>query len=524
MDRDAPRPSGAVDRGPPRAARRQRQLPRASLRHHRPRRGRRYSARHRLRGTCRCRRVLRLSVLGVPRGGAGREHSCPVPTCSKGTVPNLVDGDQQATDPPLSRRGTYRSVLRAGGAARHPLRVHSRWTRRAPPEESRPPGADAVRQHHREAFRQRRLPGMPAPRRRRDRSAGGARAAAARRARRAMDRRGLLDLLRAGGARHFGLRRVGRADDPRSRAGRGADDAERRAGAARRRAFPRPGARDHPGPGRARGPRHRPRQGQGRSRRYRVDAVLDRHLGLARDGDGRRRGGCRVRYARRADRGARRAPAASRARRGHDARRRGARAGRPRLARGHRAPVVLAAGEPAGGRGPARARGHGRVQATVDSGTFSYAAHACVAAVDPESGEMELLDYVVVEDGGVLVRPDDRRRPSLRRRRARHRHRTVRGDALRRRRAAARLDPCRLPSPRRCRDPPDTHRAHGDPVPYTRFGQKGIGEGGAIGPPAAIANAINDALAPVGAEVDSTPITMHQVLAKIMAAREGAIS
>ena len=58
----------------------------------------------------------------------------------------------------------------------------------------------------------------------------------------------------------------------------------------------------------------------------------------------------------------------------------------------------------------------------------------------------------------------------------------------------------------------------------TRFGQKGIGEGGAIGPPAAIANAINDALAPLGVEVDPTPITPRKVLAKIMAACEGARS
>jgi len=32
------------------------------------------------------------------------------------------------------------------------------------------------------------------------------------------------------------------------------------------------------------------------------------------------------------------------------------------------------------------------------------------------------------------------------------------------------------------------------PSPYTEFGQKGIGESGAIGSPAAIANAVNDAL------------------------------
>src|SRR5579863_7783443 len=40
-----------------------------------------------------------------------------------------------------------------------------------------------------------------------------------------------------------------------------------------------------------------------------------------------------------------------------------------------------------------------------DSGTFSYAAHAVTVAVDPEIGDIEILDYVIVEDGGVLVNP-----------------------------------------------------------------------------------------------------------------------
>jgi carbon-monoxide dehydrogenase large subunit len=40
-----------------------------------------------------------------------------------------------------------------------------------------------------------------------------------------------------------------------------------------------------------------------------------------------------------------------------------------------------------------------------DSGTFSYAAHAALVAVDPEVGDVEILDYVIVEDGGKLVNP-----------------------------------------------------------------------------------------------------------------------
>jgi carbon-monoxide dehydrogenase large subunit len=51
--------------------------------------------------------------------------------------------------------------------------------------------------------------------------------------------------------------------------------------------------------------------------------------------------------------------------------------------------------------------------------------------------------------------------------------------------------------------------------PYTRFGQKGIGESGAIAPPAAITNAINDALYELGAELLVSPVTPARILQAI---------
>ncbi|HXA71942.1 MAG TPA: molybdopterin cofactor-binding domain-containing protein, partial [Stellaceae bacterium] len=57
------------------------------------------------------------------------------------------------------------------------------------------------------------------------------------------------------------------------------------------------------------------------------------------------------------------------------------------------------------------------------------------------------------------------------------------------------------------------------PSPFSEFGMKGVGESGAIGPPAAIANAINDALRPLGAEILETPMTPKRVLDAIRAAR-----
>jgi carbon-monoxide dehydrogenase large subunit len=40
-----------------------------------------------------------------------------------------------------------------------------------------------------------------------------------------------------------------------------------------------------------------------------------------------------------------------------------------------------------------------------------------------------------------------------------------------------------------------------------------MGEGGALGPPAALANAVADALAPFGARVTRTPLTPARILA-----------
>ena len=64
---------------------------------------------------------------------------------------------------------------------------------------------------------------------------------------------------------------------------------------------------------------------------------------------------------------------------------------------------------------------------------------------------------------------------------------------------------------------PDVRILHMEtPSPYTRFGQKGIGEGGAIAPPAAITNAINDALQPAsGAELLVSPITPRRIVEAI---------
>ena len=51
------------------------------------------------------------------------------------------------------------------------------------------------------------------------------------------------------------------------------------------------------------------------------------------------------------------------------------------------------------------------------------------------------------------------------------------------------------------------------PSPRNPLGVKGLGEGGAISPPAAIGNAVEDALAPFGVRVTETPLTAARIVA-----------
>jgi aerobic carbon-monoxide dehydrogenase large subunit len=149
----------------------------------------------------------------------------------------------------------------------------------------------------------------------------------------------------------------------------------------------------------------------------------------------------------------------------------------------------------------------------VDTGAFTYATHAAVVAVDTETGEVEILDYVVVEDCGTMVNPmivegqtiggiaqgigtamyeespyDEQGQP-----------------------LASTLADYILPG---ATEVPRIRIEHFEtPSPHTEFGAKGMGEGGAIAPPAVIFNAVNDALRGTGAsEVLMTPLTPRRLL------------
>jgi aerobic carbon-monoxide dehydrogenase large subunit len=170
----------------------------------------------------------------------------------------------------------------------------------------------------------------------------------------------------------------------------------------------------------------------------------------------------------------------------------------------------------------------GGLEATVgfrpkrDSGAFSYASHAAVVAVDTRIGAVEILDYVIVEDCGTRVNPM-----------------VVEGQTLggaaqgigtalyeespfdaNGQPLASTFADYLLPGPTEI---PAIRIYHLEtPSPYTEFGIKGMGEGGAIAPPAVIFNAVNDALRPLGAELTETPLTPRRMLEAIDRAKPPA--
>jgi carbon-monoxide dehydrogenase large subunit len=160
-------------------------------------------------------------------------------------------------------------------------------------------------------------------------------------------------------------------------------------------------------------------------------------------------------------------------------------------------------------------------KAERDTGTFSYAAHAALVLVDPETGAVDILDYVVVEDGGTLLNPmivDGQIHGGVAQGIGTALYEEMRfsadGQPL-----SGTLADYLLPGPA---DIPGIRVIHMEtPSPYTRFGQKGIGEGGAIAPPAAITNAINDVLKGLGAEILVSPATPARIVAAIRAAKRG---
>jgi carbon-monoxide dehydrogenase large subunit len=156
------------------------------------------------------------------------------------------------------------------------------------------------------------------------------------------------------------------------------------------------------------------------------------------------------------------------------------------------------------------------------TGAFSYASHACVVAVDPGTGKVEILDYAVCHDCGTMVNPmivEAQVVGGVAQGLGTALYEEIPYDENGQPLASTFLD-YMIPG---ATEVPDVRVLHMEtPSPHTRFGIKGMGEGGAIAPPAAVINAINDALKPLGVELGETPATPDRVLQAIIAAQTGA--
>jgi carbon-monoxide dehydrogenase large subunit len=157
----------------------------------------------------------------------------------------------------------------------------------------------------------------------------------------------------------------------------------------------------------------------------------------------------------------------------------------------------------------------------VGTGVYSYATHGAVVAVDPETGAIELLDFAVAEDCGTMVNPmlvEGQIRGGVAQGIGTAMFEQIPYDEHGQPLAATLLD-YHMPG---AFELPPIRIAHlHTPAVATEYGIKGMGEGGAVAPPAAIANAVRDALAGIGAEVNETPLTSERVLAAIRAGRKG---
>jgi carbon-monoxide dehydrogenase large subunit len=138
--------------------------------------------------------------------------------------------------------------------------------------------------------------------------------------------------------------------------------------------------------------------------------------------------------------------------------------------------------------------------------TWSCAVHAAIVDVDIKTGHVKIDNYAIAHDCGTVINPM-----------------LVEGQIIGG--AAQGLGGALLEEyyydaegqlltgsfmdyllPTASDMPPIELRHMHSPSPLNPLGVKGVGEGGAIGPPAAIANAVSDALAEFGIECNSTPI------------------
>ncbi|MCC4318775.1 xanthine dehydrogenase family protein molybdopterin-binding subunit [Streptomyces malaysiensis] len=146
-----------------------------------------------------------------------------------------------------------------------------------------------------------------------------------------------------------------------------------------------------------------------------------------------------------------------------------------------------------------------------NDGTFSNATHGVVVELHEGTGQVEILAYFCVEDCGVAVNPqvvEGQCRGGIAQGISGALFEQIAYDAQGEPSATSFMD-YKVPT---AHEIPEVVIHHLEtPCAFTETGAKGAGEGGTIGAPAAVLNAVNDALRPTGVELDNTPITPETV-------------
>ncbi len=155
-------------------------------------------------------------------------------------------------------------------------------------------------------------------------------------------------------------------------------------------------------------------------------------------------------------------------------------------------------------------------------GTFSNACHVAIVEVDIETGRVVLEQFLAVEDAGRIINPliaDGQVHGGIAQGIGNALLEEIVYDALGNVQTATLADYM----PPTARDVPPIALHHIEtPAASSITGAKGLGEGGAIGAPAAVLNAVNDALSPFGVSIDEMPATPQRIRATLRASRIGA--
>jgi carbon-monoxide dehydrogenase large subunit len=153
----------------------------------------------------------------------------------------------------------------------------------------------------------------------------------------------------------------------------------------------------------------------------------------------------------------------------------------------------------------------------VPTVTYASAVHVAVVDVDPETGRVDLLRYVVAHDCGRVVNPmlvDGQIHGGVAQGIGGALSEEIVYDTAGQLLTGSLMD---YAVPRADELPfiETVHLEH--PSPRNPLAVKGVGEGGAISPPAALANAIEDALAPFGVRITEGPVTPARIVALVRA-------